>query len=257
MLSHARWFFFRLMAFYLFFTFEITIVEASTRMFVDQPKGCSENAKLLSHCAIASGDQPYAFFGKGSRWEISKGTVVMGRPDAHWKMAQGEFVLKSTDRNIIETPFGEIHVQQSDVFVELGSDQVSVSVLGGSPVLFYPRSGDEPLILVAGFKNWYGGIGPKGQTYGTPTVVVLKDFAQKRAHFFTDQKLGFVNELKNLAVTIKRATVLAAKMHEDLVAGRRGQLENQYQEGVQRKGRQIQFDQKLRRLFRKKMRYDD
>lgn len=252
------WWSSRFLAFSLFYIFEVTIVEASPHLFVDKPSGCSVSKILGDHCAISSGDNPYAFADeRAGRWEISKHTVLVGAGKHRWKIALGQFVLKAQRKIIIETPFGEIHTGKTDVFVELLEDRVHVSVLNGEAIEFRPRSGDEAMLLTPGFQNWYGGLGPQGQVYGVPEVMELEVYAQKRVHFFVDHKLGFVNELKSLAVVVKKASLLAAKIHQKLVAGKMGLLEEKFQEGVRQKNRQVEYDGYLRKLFRKKMRYDD
>lgn len=251
------WIFKRFVVFISCFTFEIYFAQAETKMlfFAEKPEKCAEYETYP--CALSSGQQPYYFFWGKSRWEMAKDTVISGKDGNKWRAAFGHFVLKAKEKFILETPFANIHVENSDVFIELSETRVTVSVIKGEVVQIFPRTEDEPHLLSPGFKNWYAGIGPEGQDIGVPMVMDLQAFAQKRAHFFTDHKLGFVNELRDLAQTIKEATALAAQMHKDLVASKMALLQAAYDAEVEKARKRREFNKYLRMLFRRKVNYDD
>ena len=254
----------RVLVFIMCFTFEIYFAEAfeepkkeETQMvfFAEKPEKCAQYETYP--CAISSGQSAHYFFWNKSRWELAKNTVLSGTKGNKWRAALGHFVLKSQDKFILETPFADIHLDNTDVFVELTETRVTVSVIKGHPVKIYPRGEKEEHLLSPGFMNWYAGIGPEGQDIGVPTVMDLQVYAKKRAHFFTDHKLGFVNELKELASTVKQATLIAAEMHQKLVADKRALLQAAYDAEVETARKRREFNRYLRVLFRRKVNYDD
>lgn len=251
------WWLKRLTVFLLCFNFEIYFAQAKTKMlfFAEKPEKCVQYESYP--CALSSGQNPYYFNWQKSSWELAKDTVVSGSEGGRWRAALGHFVLKTKEKYLIDTPFAEIEVENANVFVELTETRVTVSVLKGQLVKVMPRGEDEPQLLSQGFSNWYGGIGPDGQDIGVPMVIDLQVYAKKRAHFFTDHKLGFVNELRDLAAVVKEATELAAQMHKELVAAKMSLLQAAYDAEVDKARKRREFNRYLRMLFRRKVNYDD
>ena len=224
------------LVFLMFFTLEIAWGQAETQALFSAhtiPKVVLNRNPIPAPSHRET--KPFYFYWEESRWELAKGTVLAGRKGNHWRVAEGHFVLQAHNPQVIETPFAEIHLSDSSVFVELAKDRLVVSVIGGGLVTVKPRAHQEEHILAPGFTNWYGGVGPDGQKMGVPMVVDLKSYARKRAYFFTDHKVGFVHELKRLAGLIQYAGKIAAAMHRDLVYGKMALLQARYDAEVLRR----------------------
>ena len=146
---------------------------------------------------------------------------------------------------------------RSKIFVELEETKVTLTVLSGEMVRFQMRGQGPSHWIAPGFYSWYSGMGLQGQKYEGPHVMNIDNYARKRAHFFTDHKLGFTNELRELATTIQGATKFAAHAHKNLMAKKIDLLQGKHEAGVRNRKRRIEYDKNLRRLFRRKTRYDE
>ena len=234
---------------------QVTIVDASDYALPgEDPKDCVKSQILP--CAVATGDRPRMFEYFGSNWELDRNIVLQSEVKDVWNVYKGMLVLNSQKDQKLHTPFADVFVGKSKVMLHVLDNRVRVMVLDGQGVKVVAKGDPTEHFIVPGFQNWFGGV-VKGQSEsGVVSVIEFEEYAQARAKFFLDYKLGFVKELAIVASRVKWAARIAAQMHKELVERKMASLEEQHIEAQTRKRRKVQYNQYLRKLFLQKIQYD-
>ncbi len=191
------------------------------------------------------------------KWELDRNIVLQAKESSQWNLYQGMLVLDSKGKQMIHTPFADVFVGHSKVMLHVLNNRLRVLSLNGEGIKVKPKGESEEQFLVPGFQNWYGGVVNGQPDSGVATVIDFEVFAKQRAQFFMDHSYGFVKELNDVAAIVKWAAKMAALMHQELVERKMASLEDKHQEKLTRKRRKVQFNKYLRKLFLKKIQYDD
>jgi hypothetical protein len=246
----------QLLIFILSSVIQVRFIDAKDYVIpAEVPENCIKENSLP--CAVTTGDQPRLFRQQGSVWELDRNIVLKTDQRDVWDIYSGLLVLKSEKEQVLHTPFADIHVGKSKVMIHVLEQKVRVLSLDGEGVKVRPKGDPEEHFLVPGFQNWYGGITNGMSESGVVSVIDFEKYSKERAIFFMNHELGFTNELSQVAKVVKWATRVASQMHRELVERKMASLEFQHKEKVIQKKKKIQFNKYLRRLFLKKIRYDD
>ncbi len=245
----------RVLLFYAASTLQVSIVDAKDYTIpTESPKNCIKSKSLP--CAVSTGDQPRMFQWVKSSWELDRHLVLETDRKEVWNVYQGLLVVNSKKPLKIHTPFADIQLGHSKVMIHVLKNKVRVLSLNGEGVKVKPKGESEEHFLVPGFQNWFGGVNNGSSESGVVSVIDFESFAQDRARFFMDHQYGYIQELQQVAKTVKWAAIQASQMHRDLVQRKMASLEVKHQEKIQKKRQKIQFNKYLRKLFLQKIRYD-
>ncbi len=250
-------FIFKAIVFFFASTLQLKISDAVELMAPsEEPNGCIYGPSWP--CIVSSGDQPrFIQANKRVQWELDKSTLVTFFSDESIKLMFGQVVVKSQRALEIETLFGKVKINNSKVLINLDDKKLEVSVLSGEPVNIVLRGEAYPQVLMAGFQNYYTGPIAGDRRFEVPRVIDLHQYSKLRAPFFMDYKLGFQSELQTLASHIKWAAKVSSQLSRDLVERKMASVEESNMVKKKRSQKQRHYDQNIRRLFLKKITYDD
>ena len=247
------------LVFFLSSMLQVRFVDAATPFIIpaEKPKDCVQAQS--QPCVISTGDQPRLFQWNEAQFELDRYLLLQTEKKGSWSLFNGMMVLKNrhTDPVKIHTPFADVFVGKSKIMIHVIENKVRVLSLAGEGIRVVGRANGEEHFLLPGFQNWYGGAHPKLPVNGVVSVIEFEQFAQQRSAFFMDFRLGFIEELRRVAGAIKWAAKIASQINRDLVKRKVASLEEKHQGKIRKAQRHIDFNKYLRKLFLKKIRYDD
>jgi len=248
---------FKSVLFFFAFTLQVKIADAVELIAPsEEPKGCIHGPQWP--CVVSSGDKP-RFIQRNdiAQWELDKATFMALLSEAAVKFMYGQAVIKTQSALDIETLFAKVKIRNSKVLLNLDENKLEVMVLSGEPVQIFLRGEAYPQVLMAGFQNYYTGPIAGEDRFEVPKVIDLHQYSKVRAAFFMDYKLGFQSELHTLASHIKWAAKIASQLNRALVERKMAAVEEK-QKLIENRSRALKhYDQNIRRLFLKKITYDD
>ena len=234
---------------------QVSFVEAKDYVIpTEDPKDCIKSSR--TPCSVSTGDKPRMFSWNESRWELDRNLVLGTEKEKTWNVYSGLLVLDSKEPLRIHTPFADIFVGSSKVMIHVLNDKVRVLSLNGEGIKVKAKGSADEHFLVPGFQNWYGGVDKGEADSGVVSVINFESYAQARAGFFMNHQYGFIQELRQVAKTVKWAAQIASQMHRDLVKRKMASLEVKHQGKLIKKRKKIEFNKYLRRLFMKKIQYN-
>lgn len=235
---------------------QVTLIDAKgLRLPAEDPKDCIKVKSIP--CAITTGDRPRMFLWDENQYELDRNLVMQTEQKKIWNVYQGLLVVKAKKSLQLHTPFAEIYLENAKAMIHVLENKVRVLSLDGQGIKVLPQGSQEEQFLVPGFQNWYGGVEEGLPSSGVAMVIDFKEYSVQRAKFFLDHQLGFPKELERVASRVKWAAQKSAEINKELVERKMASLEEQHQTKIKKKYQKIQFDKYLRKLFLKKMRYDD
>ena len=245
----------QILFFIVFSLLQVRVVPAKVyEMPAEEPSECIQNLEMP--CSLSTGDRPRLVYWKNLRFEFDRHLVAKGQAEDKWTIFQGLSVVQADKPLTIQTPFAEILLDQSKVMIHVMNNKVRVLSLMGKGVIVRPKGVDEENYLVPGFQNWYGGVvGGESET-GVVSVIDFDRYSKDRAPFFRDPNMSLIKEFKQVASIIKWAAGQAAAMHQELIQRKIASLESDKKEQIKLNKKQNQYNNYLRRLFLKKIRYD-
>ena len=243
------------LVFVTFSMVQVRIVDAKDYTIpTEDPKDCIKRKALP--CSITTGDKPRMFEWDDSIYELDREIVINKPKQKKWNLYSGMIVIDSRHPQEIHTPFADIHLGNSKVLLHVLENKVRVLSLSGEGVMVQPKGHKEEQFLVPGFQNWFGGVVDGQAETGVVSVINFESYSKNRARFFMNHQLGFLTELNQVASTVKWAAQMASEMHRKLVERKMASLEEDHQDKIYRKRKKVEYNQYLRRLFLKKVRYD-
>jgi hypothetical protein len=235
---------------------EVFAANEITNIPAEDPKNCIKVQSLP--CSVATGNQPRMFFWDNIRYELDRNIVLKVEKSKKWNIYNGLLVVETTEPLQLHTPFADIYLENSKAMIHVLNNKVRVLSLNGQGIRVKPKANSsEEQYLVPGFQNWYGGIENGLPDSGVANVIDFDEFSKMRSPFFMNHQLGFPKELEQVASQVKWAAKMASQIHKELVERKMASLEEKFQGKVREKHQKIEFNRYLRRLFLKKIRFDD
>lgn len=221
----------------------------------ESPDGC-----VVQHsypCSVVTGFEPRMIQFDYGLFELDRNLLLVAEQENNFVAYKGMMVVTADQSLQIKTPFAEIHLGQSKVMIHILENQVRVLSLSGEGVKVVQPGVEEVQLLLPGFQNWFGGLRDGQAQYGVASVIDLSLYAKDRARIFMNHNLGFRNDIVQVASVVKGAAQLASQINRDLLSRKIANIVEVKAQETREIKKENNYDQFLRRLFLKKMRYDD
>ena len=180
---------------------------------------------------------------------IASHAVLFRKSESHIRIVKGHIVVVANGDLVLETLYGNVNLTKgSTVLVELKSDRVQVTSIGGVAQLELLTKG-EKLLLPTPYANWMGGVLRNGLSRsGRPVPGDFVNWIEKWGKLTNDKKL-LKEKAENFRIEWNQA--LDSTGFRDLAAVKeyQSQLDEQRRQAALRRKRIREENARLRKMF--------
>jgi hypothetical protein len=254
-MSHGR-LFAHLLIFFIVSALEVQVhaeqilTLSDDKDIVEEPKRCLVRAM---DCAIeTSKNKRFSFFVGENKITMDEKTILIRNQNEQITFFQGRAWFQISKPTVVKTAFGEVALEQGDIWFESQGERVQILNQSGKPVVLKMKGSKDSPILPEGFLTWISEVQASRVQIELPQSVNTTIHLKNWARLYKGDKLEFKKNANEWVQVMREVASVSGQAKEKLAQ----EWQHQQEERRAREERQVQAEREeedaLRALFRER-----